>query len=73
MAKSKSNRIAGVMAASERDFQAEDDVRTLMRAREIRQDPKRLKRAQEHAKEQLAALRDAALVPDKEKAGKSSK
>jgi len=40
----------------EKSWQAEDDVRTLVRAAEIRKDGPRLKRAQAKAKEQLAAL-----------------
>jgi len=44
---------------TEQDWMAEDDLRTLMRAAEIRKDPARLKRAQAKAKEQLAALQAA--------------
>ena len=38
------------------DYQAQDDVRTLTRAHEIRNNPKRHKAAKAHAKKQLAAL-----------------
>lgn len=40
----------------EEDWRAEDDVRTLVRAAEIRKDKPRLKRAQAKAKEQLASI-----------------
>lgn len=36
--------------AKERDYQAEDDHRTLQRADEVRQDPSRMKRAKRHAR-----------------------
>ena len=38
-------------------FQAEDDVRTLVRAEEIRKDGKRLERAKKEARAQFAALK----------------
>ena len=38
------------------DFEAEDDVRTLVRAEEIRKDKPRLKRAMKKAREQMTAL-----------------
>ncbi|WP_312836402.1 hypothetical protein [Comamonas sp.] len=44
------------MAASERDWKAEDDMRTLARAEEIRKDPVRLKAAVAKAKEKMAEL-----------------
>lgn len=44
----------------ESDWRAEDDLRTLVRADEIRRDSGRLKHAQAKAKEQLAALQAAA-------------
>jgi len=37
--------MAGTMTASEKQWQAEDDARTLMRAEEIKNDPKRRKAA----------------------------
>lgn len=52
MAKDK-NLIA---AAGEDKWQAEDDMRTLARAEEIRRDPKRLKAAQAIAKEKIKEL-----------------
>lgn len=42
--------------ADEAKWQAEDDLRTLVRAKEIRADKARLKRAMACAKEQMAAL-----------------
>lgn len=47
------------MMASKSDeakWQAEDDVRTLIRAGEIKKDKKRLARALKMAKEQMASL-----------------
>lgn len=44
------------MAAQERKWRAEDDLRTLTRAREIRNDPARMKAVRTLAKEQLAAM-----------------
>lgn len=52
--KTKSNQIIGVSPAKERDWQAEGDTDTLMRAIEIRRDPKRLKAAIRIAKERLS-------------------
>lgn len=42
-----------LMASSERDWQAEDDMRTLMRAKAIERDPKRLAKARAAAKRKL--------------------
>jgi len=54
MAKTKANRVVGISAAKERDWQAEGDCDTLMRAIEIRREPKRLKAAIRIAKERLS-------------------
>ncbi len=43
-------------ASEEGKWQAEDDMRTLARAEEIRRDPKRLKAAQAIAKEKIKEL-----------------
>ncbi len=48
----------GPNKAEEQKFQAEDDVRTLVRAAETRADKPRLSRAAKMAKEQLTALKD---------------
>ena len=42
--------------ADDRKWQAEEDVRTLVRAEEIRKDAARLRRATAMAKKQLTAL-----------------
>lgn len=42
------------------EWEAEDDVRTLARAEEIRRDPKRLARAKAMAKKKLAELKTVA-------------
>ena len=44
-------------SADDKKYQAEEDVRTLVRAEEIRKDKSRLRRATVMAKKQLAALR----------------
>lgn len=46
----------GPSQAEERRWQAEDDLRTLTRAMEIKNDKARYRRAMAMAKEQLAAL-----------------
>lgn len=49
-------------AAAEIDWQTEDDLRTLVRAREIEKDPKRMKAAQELAKKKMMEV--AAVASD---------
>lgn len=44
------------MSSDDKRWQAEDDVRTLMRAKEIERDPKRLAAARKCAKEQMDSL-----------------
>ncbi len=44
------------MSVDDKKYQAEEDVRTLVRAEEIRKDKSRLRRAITMAKKQLAAL-----------------
>lgn len=56
MAKTKK----AAMAAMDAEWQAESDMHTLARAREIRNDPKRLKAAQELAKKKLMELAQVA-------------
>ena len=46
----------GIDKAQEEKWDAERDLRTLVDAKEIQKDKKRLKRAQAMAKEQMAAL-----------------
>ena len=58
MAKKSSGLIA--MTKSEDDWQAEDDLRTLMRCEEIEKDPKRLAKAQALAKKRLLELASVA-------------
>lgn len=45
------------------DWMAEDDMRALMRAEEIRKDPKRLARAKAMAKKKLAEIQAIADTP----------
>lgn len=49
----------------DKEWQAEDDMRTLVRAEEVRKDPKRLKAAQAMAKKRADELK--ALTPEKTK------
>ena len=58
--KRKSSRVMGIAPAGERDWQAESDLDTLMRAREIRADKKRFATAQRVAKERLASIASVA-------------
>lgn len=48
--------IASPKADSYDRYQAEDDMRTLVRAKEIRADPKRMKGVQRAAKEKLGEM-----------------
>lgn len=64
MAKKASNKISGMSPFDDSKWQADDDLRTLQRALEIKKDPKRLKRAQDLAKEKLAEMAKIAN-PDK--------
>lgn len=47
----------------DKEWQAEEDMRTLVRAEEVRKDPKRLKAAQAMAKKRADELK--ALTPEK--------
>ena len=47
--KPKANQVLGIMPETERDRRAEGDCETLVRAIEIRKDPKRLKAALKEA------------------------
>ena len=51
--KSKGGAVPVGMAKSDNDWMAEDDMRTLLRAGEIRKDPKRLAAARAAAKRKL--------------------
>ena len=48
----------------ERDWEAEDDLRTLQRAQEIKADPARWKRAKELAKKRLEEIAQVAGAAD---------
>jgi len=56
----KTNKVSASVAMRERDWEAEDDLRTLQRAMEIKNDPARLKRAQDLAKEKLQEMAQVA-------------
>ena len=61
---------AQLMSASDKSWQAESDVRTLVEAQVIRNDPKRFKAAQKKAKEQAEAIEMALSTEgDEHKAG----
>lgn len=55
----KTTTPAQISAKQEADWRAEDDLRTLLRAAEIKKDPKRLAAAKAKAKEQMQALQAA--------------
>jgi len=61
--KKASDRAVGIGKYGEKDWQAEADLDTLIRAEEIKQDPKRFKRAQECARRRLEAV--AKVTADK--------
>ena len=63
--KSKVNRVVGISPAQERDWRAEGDCDTLMRACEIKKDPKRLKAAQRVARERLQQIKEGPLQAKK--------
>ena len=65
MTKKTKDTITGMSPFNEAKYQAEDDLRTLTRAIEIRKDPKRMKAAQSLAKEKLAEY--ASVAADKDK------
>ena len=44
------------LSAEDKDFEAEQDVRTMLNAQKIKSDKKRLKRAMTKAREQMSAL-----------------
>lgn len=60
----------GISSKTEQDYQADDDMRTLQRAEEIKRDPKRHDRAKTKAGEKLQHLAAIQAVPT---AGKASK
>lgn len=58
MAKKNSASARSVVGSLDKDWQAQMDCDTLMRAAEIRKDPKRFKAAQAVAKERIEELSD---------------
>lgn len=56
----KSNTICGPSASEQRRWQAEDDLRTLRRAEEIRADKSRVAMAQKMATQEVKALQRVA-------------
>ncbi len=53
----KSIQSAPVPSKSESDYQAEDDLRTMTRAEEVRADPHRMRRVHRAHKKQVRALK----------------
>jgi hypothetical protein len=53
-------KAAQAISSHERDWRAEEDMRTLARAEEIKRDPARLKAAQKKAREKLDELQAVA-------------
>lgn len=62
MAKKKRKTPQQVVAEESRDFQAQQDLRTLQSAEDIRSDASRLGAAQSMADEQMQALKKAKKV-----------
>ena len=60
MATKKPATIASSMHPDDSKWRAEDDMRTLARAEEVRNDPKRLAAAKKMAREKLAELQTIA-------------
>ena len=54
-----------ISASSDDDWRADEDMRTLARAEEIRKDPKRLKAALAKAKEKITELQSLQDSPKK--------
>ena len=59
----RSNTVCGPSAAEQRRWQAEDDLRTLRRAEEIRADAARVRQAQRIATQEMKALERVAGKP----------
>lgn len=59
-------------AKAARDYQAQDDLRTLRNAAEVRKDSKRFKAAQKELEKQAAAIDKASKIFPRGKAGKRS-
>lgn len=59
--KTRANRIVGISEKTEVDWQTEEDLRTLQRAKEIEKDPKRLKRVQDLAKQKLQDMAEISV------------
>lgn len=55
---------ANMVSASDKEWQAEDDLRTLLRAEEIREDSKRMAAVRKCAREQLADIAKITVLPD---------
>lgn len=49
-------KVSASPLSEDKKWQAEDDMRTLLRAKEIEKDPKRLAAARAMAKEKMAAM-----------------
>lgn len=58
---------------TEAEYQAEDDLRTLMEAAEIQADSKRMKAANDCAKKKMAKMEKAGLVGKKRVMGNKKK
>lgn len=68
-AKAKSKAAIGSAIPSDRDWQAEDDARTLKRALEIKNDPKRMSAAQAHANKEMEAMKQISKMKGSVKNG----
>lgn len=65
MAQSKKSTVPSLAPQPDEDWRAENDMRTLVEAEQIKRDPKRLARARAVARRHLANLQAAANLTKK--------
>ena len=65
MATNKTSTPVAVKSSDEDKWRAEDDMRTLARAEEVKRDPQRLAAAKRCAKERLTEMQAVASMPAK--------
>jgi hypothetical protein len=66
-------KTAAAIPAAMDDYQAQDDMRTLTRAEEIKADAKRHQKALSHGQQQMAALKNVVQPDADDKAGVKEK
>ena len=63
--KVKKNSIKAMPISEEKDWRAQDDARTLKQSMEIKNDPARMKAAQEHVMREMEAMKIIAKMKSK--------